>query len=174
MSPLFPDLYLKSVTALPPALLKRWGVRGLILDVDNTLTTHGNPHPDPGVLRWLKIMREHHIEMTILSNNSSQRVEPFAKTLRMGFVANAGKPLAFGFKRAAAKLGLPRNQIAVVGDQIFTDILGGNLWGAKTVLVKPIEPETTGFFHLKRLLERDIILRRYCAYKAAKEGPTCG
>ena len=170
MSPLFPDIYLKSITALTPALLGRWGVRGLILDVDNTLTTHGNPHPDPGVLRWLKTMREHHIEMTILSNNTPRRVRPFARVLRMDFVANAKKPLAIGFKRAAAKLGLQRDEIAVVGDQIFTDILGGNLWGARTVLVKPIQPETSRFFRLKRRLERDIILRRHSAGRPAKEG----
>ena len=170
MSPLFPDLYLKSITALTPALLGRWGIRGLILDVDNTLTTHGNPHPDPGVLRWLETMREHHVEMVILSNNTPKRVQPFAKELRMDFVASAKKPIAIGFKRAAAKLGLKKDELAVVGDQIFTDILGGNLWGAKTVLVKPIEPETTGFFRFKRLLERDIILKRYFTNNPVKEG----
>ena len=173
MSQLFPNFYLKSITALTPAILKRWGIRGLILDVDNTLTTHGNPHPDPDVLLWLKTMREHHIEMAILSNNTPRRVQPFAKVLRMDFVANAKKPLAFGFRRVAAKLGLAKDEIAVVGDQIFTDILGGNLWGAKTILVKPIQPETTSFFRLKRRLERDIILRRFAASNPAKEG-SCG
>jgi len=170
VSALFPDVYLKSIAALTPALLERWGIRGLILDVDNTLTTHGNPHPDPGVLLWLKTMREHHIEMVILSNNTPRRVEPFAGELRMDFVANAKKPFSIGFGRAAAKLRRPKSEIAVVGDQIFTDILGGNLWGARTILVKPIEPEATGFFRLKRLLERDIILKRYNA-RIAKEGP---
>ena len=173
VSVFYPDLYLKSITGLTPALLKRWGIRGLILDVDNTLTTHDNPRPDPGVLLWLKAMREHHIEMAILSNNSPQRIKPFAKELRMGFIANAKKPLASGFERAAAKLRLQRDKIAVVGDQIFTDILGGNLWGAKTVLVKPIQPETTRLFRLKRRLERDVILRLYGAGKLPKEGH-CG
>ena len=173
MSPFFPDLYLKSITALTPALLGRWGIRGLILDVDNTLTTHGNPHPHPEVLRWLKTMREHHIEMAILSNNTSRRVQPFAKELRMSFIASAKKPLRSGFERAAAKLGLAKDKIAVVGDQVFTDILGGNLWGAKTVLVKPIQPETARLFRLKRRVERDIILRLYGASKPSK-GEPCG
>ena len=173
VSVFFPDIYLKSVTSLTPAILKRWGVRGLILDVDNTLTTHDNPRPDPGVLRWLKTMREHHIEMAILSNNRPQRVRPFARELRMDFVANAGKPLVSGFERAAAKLSLAKDKIAVVGDQIFTDILGGNLWGARTVLVKPIRPESTLFFRLKRRVERDVILRFYAACKPAR-GETCG
>jgi len=173
VSVLFPDHYLKSVTSLTPALLKRWGIRGLILDVDNTLTTHGSPDIDGGVQRWLAAMREHHIKMTILSNNTLRRVQPFAKALRMGFIASGAKPLARGFERAAAKLSLAKNEIAVVGDQIFTDVLGGNLWGAKTVLVKPIRPETTTRFRIKRRIEQEIILRLYGAAKPVKEEP-CG
>ena len=173
MSPLFPDIYLKSITALTPALLNRWGVRGLILDVDNTLTTHGSPGIDTGVRRWLALMREHHIKMAILSNNTLRRVQPFARTLRLDFVASGAKPLARGFERAAAKLRLAKDEIAVVGDQIFTDVLGGNLWGARTVLVKPIRPETTGRFRIKRRIEQDIILRLYGALKPVK-GEPCG
>ena len=156
--PLFhPTLYLGSVTDLTPERLQRWGVRGLILDVDNTLTTHDNPVPPPKVLRWLETMREHHIEMMILSNNSPERVRPFANILRMGFTANAKKPLPGGYRRAAAKMGLAKRQVAVVGDQIFTDVLGGNLFGVRTVLVQLIEPEKTRFFRLKRWLERGIL-----------------
>ena len=173
MSVFFPDIYLKSVTNLTPALLKRWGIRGLILDVDNTLTTHGSPGIDSGVRRWLAVMREHHIKMTILSNNTFQRVQPFAQALRLSFVARGAKPLARGFERAAAKLRLAKDEIAVVGDQIFTDVLGGNLWGAKTVLVKPIRPENTHSFRIKRRIEQGIILKLYGAVKPAKEEP-CG
>ena len=173
MSVFFPDIYLKSVTDLTPALLKRWGIRGLILDVDNTLTTHGSPDIDTGVRRWLAAMREHHIRMAILSNNTLQRVQPFAQALRMRFVARGAKPLARGFERAAAKLRLAKDEIAVVGDQIFTDILGGNLWGAKTVLVKPIRPETTRRFRIKRRIEQSIILKLYGALRPVKE-ESCG
>ena len=159
-SAFFPNIYLKSITALTPALLRRLGVRGLILDVDNTLTTHDNPEPDAQVLRWLEVMRQQQIEMIILSNNRPRRVRRFAEILQMDFTANAKKPLACGFRRAAARLGLSKDKIAVVGDQIFTDILGGNLFGAKTILVRPLEPEKALFFRLKRWLERDI-LRAY-------------
>ena len=160
MSLFFPSLYLKSITALTPARLKLWGIRGLILDVDNTLTTHDNPLPSPEVLAWLETMRAHQIEMIILSNNRPERVRPFARLLGMGFAASAKKPLTFGFRRAAGRLGLSKNEIAVVGDQIFTDILGGNYWGARTILVRPMQPEKSRFFRLKRWLERDI-LRAY-------------
>lgn len=160
MSLLYPTLYLPSITRLQPKQLERWGVRGLILDVDNTLTTHDNPQPHPEVLLWLEQMRSAGISMMILSNNHPPRVEPFAELLELPFTADAAKPLPKGFRRAAARLGLPREQIAVVGDQIFTDILGGNFFGTKTVLVEPIQLEATWFFRVKRRLERSI-LRNY-------------
>ena len=168
MSLFFPDIYLKSITALTPALLGRWGIRGLILDVDNTLTTHDNPAPDPEVLRWLEEMSTQGIRMIILSNNSPQRIRPFADMLGMGFTANARKPLPNGFRRAARELGLSGGEIAVVGDQIFTDILGGNCYGMKTVLVKPMLLEKTRFFRLKRRLERDILKAYGTAKRTAK------
>ena len=157
MSLFYPDVYFKSITDITPALLRSWGVRGLILDVDNTLTTHDNPTPAPAVLRWLDIMRDHDIKMIILSNNTPQRIKPFAKALGMGFTADAKKPLPSGFKRAADELGLSKSEVAVVGDQIFTDILGGNHWGARTILVKLMQPEATRFFRIKRRLERNIL-----------------
>ena len=157
MSLFYPNLYLKSITGLTPGLLRQWGVRGLILDVDNTLTTHDSPTPCPEVLRWLEVMRAHHIEMIILSNNTARRIEPFAKALGMGFVAHAKKPLASGYRRAAAELELDKSELALVGDQIFTDILGGNLWGVRTILVRPMQPESTRLFMLKRRLERSIL-----------------
>ncbi|MGI6403156.1 MAG: YqeG family HAD IIIA-type phosphatase [Oscillospiraceae bacterium] len=157
MSFFYPTLYLQSIACLQPAQLQRWGVRGLILDVDNTLTTHDNPVPHPEVLIWLEQMRSAGIAMIILSNNHPPRVKPFAELLGLPFTADAAKPLPKGFRRAARDLNLPKDQIAVVGDQIFTDILGGNLFGAKTVLIKPIQPESTWFFRLKRRLEKGIL-----------------
>ena len=157
LSLLFPKIYLKSITHITPAMLGRLKIRGLILDVDNTLTTHDNPTPDHKVLSWLEIMRSHDIGMIILSNNRPARVSAFAQLLGMDFVAKAGKPKPGGFRQAAGRLGLSKVDVAVVGDQIFTDILGGNIWGATTILVKPMELEITRFFRLKRRLERDIL-----------------
>ena len=77
----YPTLYLQSIACLQPAQLQRWGVRGLILDVDNTLTTHDNPVPHPEVLIWLEQMRSAGIAMIILSNNHPPRVKPFAELL---------------------------------------------------------------------------------------------
>lgn len=167
MSKFYPDLVLHRISELTPAMLAQLGVTALILDVDNTLTTHNNPVPDSDVLLWLKSMGSSNIRLVIVSNNSDERVAAFAKMLGLGYTANALKPLKKGFAQTAAKLRLPPQKIGVVGDQIFTDILGGNLFGAKTILVAPMEPETGPFFRLKRKLEV-LVLRGYANQKAGK------
>lgn len=151
---------MKRVSDIRPALLQKHNIRALILDADNTLSTHNNPKPADYVLEWLESMRDMGIALVIVSNNSRKRIHPFADSLRLPYTARALKPLPFGFRRTAAKLKLSPKNIAVVGDQIFTDILGGNLFGAPTILVEPIQMEDEAFFRLKRRLEAGV-LRRY-------------
>ncbi|MEG0898262.1 MAG: YqeG family HAD IIIA-type phosphatase [Oscillospiraceae bacterium] len=166
--PLFePYADFKTIIDIKPSYLKEIGIKGLILDVDNTLTTHDNPVPLENLDKWLEEIKKSGIIMMIVSNNHSERVEPFAKLLDLDYVSDGKKPLSDGFKRAANLMKLSKKEIAVVGDQIFTDILGGNLWGAKTILVQPIELEKTRFFKVKRCLEKPII-KRYNKRNASK------
>ncbi|WRS27922.1 YqeG family HAD IIIA-type phosphatase [Oscillospiraceae bacterium MB08-C2-2] len=160
MSVFYPTVLQKRVYCIDKPLLERLGVTALILDVDNTLTTHDNPVPHERVLDWLREMKEQGIGLIILSNNNPERVRPFADMLGLPFAANAAKPLPGGYRKAIQRLGVPSHQTAVVGDQIFTDVLGGNLAGIKTILVEPMEFEDKGFFRLKRRVEKGI-LRRY-------------
>ena len=153
-----PVYYISSITELTPEFLQKKGVRGLILDVDNTLTTHDDPVPHPEIAQWLEQMRQCGIAMMIVSNNKPGRVAPFAELLGLPFVANGKKPLAAGLHRAAVQMGLQPQELAVVGDQIFTDVLGGNLFGALSVMVLPLGPETVGFIRFKRKLEK-LVLR---------------
>ena len=154
---LFPTYSFHRVTDITPAFLNRLGIRGLILDVDNPLTTHNNPKPLPGVPQWLQTMKEQGIGLMILSNNHPHRVEPFAKMLDLPFVADGKKPLASGMKRAAKALGIGREQVAIVGDQLFTDVWAGNHYGCVSILVEPIEPEDFGFLAVKRRWERPLL-----------------
>jgi len=155
-----PTILLHRIYEIEPQRLRQWGVTTLVLDVDNTLTTHDNPVPNQDVLRWLEQMKALGMKLVILSNNYAQRVEPFAKRLGLDYTARAWKPLSKGFRETARRLKVAPAEMAVVGDQIFTDVLGGNLFGAKTILVEPMEPETGLGFRLKRRLEKGI-LRRY-------------
>ena len=149
-----PTAALKSVLELTPEILGNMGVEALILDLDNTLTTHNNPHPAKGVPEWLDEMRNAGIKLLIVSNNHAPRVEPFAKALKLDFVPEGAKPLPKGYNIAVKKFGLPKEKVCAVGDQIFTDILGANLAGIKSVFVYPIEFESGFFFKIKRFFEK--------------------
>ena len=149
-----PTKWLRRITQITPEMLCTLSVRALLLDVDNTLTTHNNPVADPHIAQWLELMRKNGIPMMIISNNKPARVKAFANALELPFTASAKKPLGVGFRRAAAKLNVRPSELAVVGDQLFTDVLGGNLFGAVTILVEPMEPEDMWFFRLKRRFER--------------------
>ncbi len=145
---------LKSVLEITTEMLKNNNLKGLILDLDNTLTTHDNPKPADGVLDWLDEMKKSGIKIMIVSNNHGYRVKPFAEMLGLEFVSDGLKPLSKGINEAQKRMEIPFSQLAVVGDQIFTDILGANLKRIKSIYVKPIEYEKTTFFKIKRKAEK--------------------
>lgn len=124
-NPFYPDERRRRITEIEPAALAARGIRGIILDVDNTLTTHDNPRPAPGVLEWLERTRGAGLRLIVLSNNHPERVSPFAGMLGLAFEADGKKPLPGGFLRACAHMGLSPRETAAVGDQIFTDVIRG-------------------------------------------------
>lgn len=154
----YPDYRFRRVWQITPAWLKKKGISVLLLDVDNTLTTHDSPVVPPQVWEWLEQMKENKIPLAILSNNSDERVKPFAERLGVPFFARAMKPLGQVAHAAVSALGAKENQTALVGDQIFTDILCARTAGLIPILVEPMEPEVSAFFRCKRVLER-VVLR---------------
>ncbi len=160
--PLFkPTFALRSILEITPESLKKRGIKALLLDVDNTLATHNHPVPAKGVPEWVSRMKAADIKLMIVSNNKPERVAPFAEKLGLHFVPNGAKPLPYGFGKAVKELGLERNRVCAVGDQIFTDILGANISGIRSVFVSPIELETSFFFKLKRTLEKPFLPRTF-------------
>ena len=99
--------------------------------------------------------------MRIVSNNTNKRVAPLAKKLGLPFTANGCKPLTFGISKAIKIMGVPKKQVAVVGDQIFTDVIAGNIKGAVSVLVEPFHMESAWTFKLKRKAESLFFHRDY-------------
>lgn len=164
-----PSYAVRRAHELTPQLLERLGVSALLLDVDNTLTTHGCPEPDAAILAWLAAMKRAGVPLMLLSNNSAQRVEPFAQRLGLPFESSGAKPLARGYLRCCQRLGLPPARVAIVGDQLFTDMLGGNLAGVKTILVEPMEPEPGVLFRIKRAVERPWLARYLRGVRTSKQ-----
>lgn len=156
-----PDYIMNSVTDITTEFLKKHNFKAVLLDVDNTLSAaHGNKSPKNGVLEWINRMRQGEISLMILSNAKVERVESFAEVVGLPVVGMAAKPLPFGYKRAIKVLKVPSKEVLMVGDQVFTDILGGNLAGVKTLLVTDITPENKLHFKIKRFFER-IMLKRW-------------
>lgn len=145
------------VTEVSPEFLKSQNIRGLLLDLDNTLTTHDNPTPADGVQNWIAEVKASGVKMVIVSNNHPPRVKPFADMLGLDFICEGKKPLSSGFNRAQKMMELPFSQLAVVGDQIFTDMLGANLKRVRGIFVYPIEHEKTRFFKFKRWAEKPFL-----------------
>lgn len=156
MSLFLPTVALKRVTDISEDLLNSLGIRAVFLDVDNTLSVHGSQSPFEGSVVWAKNLVDQGFQLFIISNNFKERVEPFAAQFQLPFVHFAVKPLPCGYLKA--KKGLRKkvksSQCLVVGDQIFTDIIGANLCGMKSVLLDPIQLEDTASFRLRRKWER--------------------
>lgn len=142
---------------ISPDFLRSVECSALLLDIDNTMTTHNNPVPADGVIEWIDKMKSAGFKMIIVSNNNGERVRKFSERVGLEFEGAAKKPLPLGFRRACRRLEVSSKSAAVVGDQIFTDIMGGNLMGAYTILTEPYQPESGKLFKIKRFFERVII-----------------
>ena len=129
----------RSIFDIEPAALARRGIRLLLADLDNTLAPHGEPEPTQAVRDWAAALGEQGITLFVLSNNRHpERPRRFSQALGVPFLGHAGKPRPAGFRRAMEQMGRTPAQTAIVGDQIFTDILGGRNAGVLTLLVEPI------------------------------------
>lgn len=160
MSLLTPTLLRKRITDVTPEDLRALGVKGVLLDVDNTLTTHYNPDLPAAIAAWLAAMQREGFRFTLVSNAKRRRVEPFAAKLGMSCTWLAAKPLPGGYWKAARRLGLSRKECVAVGDQIFTDTLGARLAGMRCIQLEPIELEKQKpFLMFKRRREAKILRR---------------
>ena len=139
-----PDLILgKSVIGITPELLIQKGLKGLILDVDETIVPVGRKQLDIEVQTWAKEIQTT-VPLSLVSNNVGyERIKKIAEGMNVPFIASAGKPSRRKLRKAAVDMGLPLEQIAMVGDRLFTDILAGNRLGLFTILVQPmLEPNS--------------------------------
>ena len=152
-----PNIKLNKVTDISLEILNKYNINALILDVDNTLSTHHGQVLTDGLEDWLTLMKANGIKLTVLSNSNSKRLEPFAQKIGLDYISLGLKPLPFGYLRALKRLKSNKKQTAIVGDQIFTDVMGGNFVGVNTILLTPIKPETSLRFRMKRKVEAFVI-----------------
>jgi uncharacterized protein len=146
-----PHFCVKSVLDLTPERLREWGIDALLLDVDCTLKRYPQTTVDPETSRWLADLKAHGIRCCIVSNGREKRIAAFAKQLGLPFIAKALKPSPTGVKTALKLILAQPPLAAIVGDQLFADIVAGRLAGIRTILVEPIHPEEEPWYtRLKR------------------------
>ena len=157
---LYPDIYIKNVKEITVKLLQENNIKGLILDVDNTLIDYSKNLLD-GSKEWCDNLKAHGIKMCILSNtNKVEKVRKVAEALNLEYLYFAQKPNKKGFIKAKKMLELDSENIAVVGDQIFTDVLGGNRVKMLTILTKPVDEKDYWYTSIKRPFEK-IVIKKY-------------
>lgn len=128
-----------SVFDLTGETLAGQGISLLLADLDNTLTSYSQAEPTKALLEWHSDLAAHGVTVFLLSNNRRpQRPERFAKALGIEHISHAGKPKTTGFFQALARCGESPERCAMVGDQVFTDVLGANRAGVRSILVRPI------------------------------------
>ncbi len=149
-----PRLIVKSVECIDGTLFKQKGISGIIIDLDNTIVPWGSPDMNPQVYEWVKSLQKNGLKICLLSNSTSGRARDIAQKLEIAFVSPAYKPFKSGFRRAVEALGLEPKKIAVIGDQLYTDILGGNRVGLFTIWVKPISKREFFGTKITRQLEK--------------------
>ncbi len=135
---LCPTLAVETLFDIDIDALAAQGIRGIIFDLDNTIIPWDSREMDATIVAWLRDVLDRGFKVAIVSNNWRGRVREIAARFDLPFVSRAYKPAKTGFRRALAELGLEPGEVAVVGDQLFTDVLGGNRLGLMTIWVKPL------------------------------------
>lgn len=149
----FPNRRYPAVTDITAEELKQMGVSALLLDIDGTLMQTRDQMPAQPVMDWLAAMKRAGFRLYVLSNNKHpKRVEAFAAAIGAPWQHLAGKPRLRGFVRAQQELGLPREALALVGDQTYTDMLGARRFGIKGLLVESTDTDLW-YFWPRRLAE---------------------
>lgn len=158
-SKFIPSQFVKKVSDIKPETLLEKNIKGIITDLDNTLVEWDRPEATPILIEWLKSMKDAGIQVVIVSNNTEMRVKSFADPLGIPFIFQARKPMGRAFRRALKIMEVKKENVVVIGDQMLTDIFGGNLNKLHTILVVPVAQSDGFITRFNRIVERRIMKR---------------
>jgi len=162
---LTPSWYVHAIEDVNLERLFAAGIRGIIVDLDNTLVAPDAATPLPPVRVWIARLHAMGFYSCIVSNNFAARTRAIGQFLQVSVVTTAIKPAPWAFRRAMRLMGTSPPQTALIGDQLFTDVLGGNLLGIRTILVDPISPNEFPTTRVVRMAER--LIRGYIVREVA-------
>ncbi|MEK3954061.1 MAG: YqeG family HAD IIIA-type phosphatase [Psychrobacillus psychrotolerans] len=153
---LIPSEFVRSVFHITPELLVEKGIKAIITDLDNTLVEWDRPDATPKLIEWFASIKAAGIQVTIVSNNNELRVKSFADPLGIPFIFKARKPLGKAFLKALSIMSVKREEVVVIGDQLLTDVFGGNRLKLHTILVIPVAKSDGFVTKFNRIVERRI------------------
>ena len=134
-----PTMITGSLTDLTPSFLASQGIELLMLDFDNTIVPYTTSIPTPDMEIWLRCMVRMGVKLCVVSNSKKNRVKTFCRKYGIPCITHAKKPFSKGIRECLELFGMKPEQCALVGDQIYTDTLGANGVGVKSILVKAID-----------------------------------
>ncbi|MDQ3397182.1 MAG: YqeG family HAD IIIA-type phosphatase [Deinococcota bacterium] len=155
-----PKLVVSAVHEVTLDLLREHKLSAVMVDLDDTLVAAAHEGLDPRFSNWAKSLHDAAVPVLMLSNGSPSRVAKYAALLEIPSFAMVGKPSLWAFRKGLKVLERPAQETAMVGDQLFTDILGANLIGMASILVDPLSPGRLPHTRFLRKVER-LILRGY-------------
>ena len=155
--PFVPTYRVDAITDLTVEDLHRADIRLLMLDFDNTIVPYTNNEPTPKMLAWLQMMLSSDVQICVVSNSHNDRVKIFCQKYGIDCITHAKKPFSKGINQCLEKYQLPKKQCALAGDQIYTDTLGGNCAGIRSILVKAIHNHNI-WLKLRHVAEMPFIL----------------
>lgn len=153
----YPRMIVEKVQDIDLDVLREKNIKGLILDIDNTLVPTFVKEADEKAIEWIERVKEEGFKVCIVSNASKKRVIKFNEKLKLFAIHRARKPGTKAFNKARRLMDIKASEIAMVGDQVFTDVYGGNRAGMFTILVKPLHENEFFYVKLKRLPEKFVL-----------------
>ena len=154
-----PDMYQKSIFTIDYKKLKSNGIKCILFDLDNTICPISILKPSRKVKDLIEKLKSMKFKVIIISNSPKKRLLPFKEILEVDCAASSKKPCGFKFKKILKEYNLKINEVAIIGDQLLTDVLGGNRLGITTILVNPVSSKDHFFTGFSRFLE-NIIIRK--------------
>lgn len=160
MGLLSPDVILNSISDLTIEFIYNRGIKGIILDADNTILAYKSTSLDETILNRINELKNYGIKIVLVSNNFSKRVSLISRQTDIPNLSMALKPTPFKLNKAVKIMGLSKGQVLAVGDQMFTDVLGAHLAGIKVALVPPLSKHDSFITRILRKLEKSILKRQ--------------
>lgn len=155
---LYPDIYVRSIEHLPLKELKRRGIKALVFDIDNTIAPYDVAEPDDWAMGVLDNIKKEGFKICLLSNNNEKRIKIFNRKIGAYAYWKAGKPGTKGLMKALEDMGCQRDEAAMVGDQVFTDMWCGHNAGLLSIMTAPICNRDQFVTKIKRPLEKVVMM----------------